>query len=88
MSTRLILIRHGRTEWNHDGRFQGQADVELDAVGRAQAVAMASRVALLAPGVLLSSPLVRARETADALASATAKHPELLSTFQCYGAGW
>ncbi len=71
MSTRLILIRHGRTEWNHDGRFQGQADVELDAVGRAQAVAMASRVALLAPGVLLSSPLVRARETADALASAT-----------------
>ena len=58
MSTRLILIRHGRTEWNHDGRFQGQADVELDAVGRAQAMAMASRVALLAPGVLLSSLLV------------------------------
>lgn len=71
MSTRLILIRHGRTEWNHDGRFQGQADVELDAVGRAQAGAMAGRVAEFGPGVLWSSPLVRARETASALASAT-----------------
>ena len=69
MSTRLVLVRHGRTAWNHDGRFQGQADIPLDAVGAAQAAALAPRVAALGVGALWSSPLLRAKATADALAS-------------------
>ena len=36
-AARLVLWRHGRTEWNVEGRFQGQADVSLDEVGREQA---------------------------------------------------
>lgn len=68
---RLVFIRHGRTEWNATGRFQGQADIPLDDLGRAQAAAMAPWVARLNPDAIISSPLVRARETADALASET-----------------
>lgn len=71
MSTRLILIRHGRTAWNADGRFQGRADVPLDEHGLAQASAMAPLVAHLGPEAIVSSPLLRARQTADALASVT-----------------
>lgn len=69
-STRLILVRHGRTAWNADGRFQGQADVPLDDVGRGQAARLASPVAGLSPDAFVSSDLVRARETAEVLASA------------------
>lgn len=71
MSTRLVLVRHGRTEWNAVGRFQGQADVPLDEVGMAQAVALAPRLAALEPGALVSSPLIRARATAAAVAALT-----------------
>lgn len=67
-STRLILVRHGRTAWNHAGRFQGQADISLDDVGRAQASAMAPWVARLGPHAVVSSDLVRARETGEILA--------------------
>ncbi len=66
-STRLILIRHGRTAWNHSGRFQGQSDIPLDEVGRAQAFAMAPFVAGLAPEAIVSSDLARAQETAEIL---------------------
>lgn len=69
MTARLVLVRHGRTEWNADGRFQGQADVPLDDVGVAQAVALAPRIAALSPDAVVSSPLVRAKATAVALAS-------------------
>lgn len=71
MSTRLVLVRHGRTAWNHAGRFQGQADIELDEVGRAQAARMAPLVAGLGLDALVSSDLLRARQTAAALAAAS-----------------
>ena len=71
MSARLILIRHGRTEWNADGRFQGQADVPLDDVGRAQASALAPHIAALGPVAVVSSPLVRALDTAREVALAS-----------------
>jgi glucosyl-3-phosphoglycerate phosphatase len=68
---RLVVWRHGRTEWNAVGRFQGQLDPPLDAVGRAQAAWTAPHLAAALSGediVLVSSDLQRARDTAGALA--------------------
>lgn len=70
MSRTLILLRHGQTAWNAEGRAQGHTDVPLDAVGRAQAAAVASVIAGLAPVFVRSSDLARAAETADAVADA------------------
>ena len=61
---RLVLVRHGRTAWNAERRFQGHADVELDEVGHAEAAATATHLASFAPSVLWSSDLARARQTA------------------------
>jgi probable phosphoglycerate mutase len=68
---RLVVWRHGRTAWNAGGRFQGQLDPPLDAVGRAQAARTAPYLAAALAGgdiVLVSSDLVRAQDTAAALA--------------------
>jgi probable phosphoglycerate mutase len=67
---RLVLWRHGRTEWNAEGRFQGQLDPPLDEKGRRQAALAAPYVAAgLTPEdtVVVSSDLVRAADTARAL---------------------
>jgi broad specificity phosphatase PhoE len=67
---RLVLWRHGRTEWNAAGRFQGQLDPPLDAEGRTQAVRVAPHLAAGLPAdgtVVVSSDLSRAAETAAAL---------------------
>jgi len=69
--TRLILWRHGRTEWNSQRRFQGQTDVPLDEVGLAQARAAAGQLRLLSPAKIVSSDLQRAFVTASALGDAT-----------------
>jgi probable phosphoglycerate mutase len=61
----LVLLRHGRTGWNAERRFQGQADPPLDDIGRAQAHVVADLIAALRPDVLLSSDLLRAMETAE-----------------------
>jgi probable phosphoglycerate mutase len=67
----LVLLRHGETDWNAEGRAQGHADVPLNALGHAQASAVARELALLAPVRLWSSDLVRAVQTAEHLAAAT-----------------
>jgi probable phosphoglycerate mutase len=67
---RIILWRHGRTEWNASGRFQGQLDPPLDAVGGGQAAAVAALLAAELPAagtVVVSSDLSRASDTAGAL---------------------
>ncbi len=61
---RLILVRHGQTEWNAARRLQGQTDIALNDRGRAQARALGPLVAELAPDVAFTSDLVRAAETA------------------------
>jgi broad specificity phosphatase PhoE len=62
---RLVLLRHGRTAWNAEGRGQGHADVGLDEVGHAQARLAAPWLATTwTPSLLWSSDLARARETA------------------------
>lgn len=65
---RLLIWRHGRTEWNADGRVQGQEDVGLDEVGRRQATVTAPVLAQQRPAVVVSSDLQRAHHTAQALA--------------------
>ncbi|WP_028661170.1 histidine phosphatase family protein [Nocardioides insulae] len=67
---RLILLRHGRTTFNHQQRIQGQLDAPLDAAGLAQAAEVAPLVAALSPVVIWSSDLARAAVTADHVAEA------------------
>jgi len=63
---RLTLIRHALTDWNVNGRFQGQTDVPLSDEGREQARQLARYVSgLEADAVVFASPLARARETAE-----------------------
>ena len=68
---RVIVLRHGRTAWNAQRRFQGQADPPLDDLGRAQAFEAACLLAALAPDVIVSSDARRATETAAPLADIT-----------------
>jgi broad specificity phosphatase PhoE len=64
----IWFIRHGESLWNAEGRWQGQADPPLSALGRSQAHALAETLAPLAVGrrvLLAASDLVRAMETAE-----------------------
>jgi probable phosphoglycerate mutase len=69
--TRLIVWRHGNTDWNAGGRVQGQTDVPLNDVGRKQAVEAAALLAVLRPDAIVASDLRRAADTAAALAART-----------------
>lgn len=66
--TRLYLIRHGQTDWNLEGRVQGQTDVPLSPLGEMQAEELAERLAEIPLGAIISSPLSRTRQTAEPLA--------------------
>ena len=76
--TRLILVRHGRTEWNRVERFRGRADIKLDKVGIKQAEAAAARIADWQVSTLYSSPLRRASTTAEILARPLSLEVKLL----------
>lgn len=65
--TYLYLIRHARSTWNAQGRMQGHADPPLDELGLRQAEALAERFDRLKVDALYSSPLQRARSTAEAV---------------------
>jgi broad specificity phosphatase PhoE len=69
--TRLIIWRHGNTDYNAENRVQGQTDIPLNERGHAQAAAAARLIADLAPDVIISSDLRRATETAAPLAALT-----------------
>jgi broad specificity phosphatase PhoE/ribonuclease HI len=75
--TRLILVRHGETILNTQGRYSGRHDVPLSPFGERQAEATAHRVAGLAPAVaaVVSSPLQRCTTTAAAIAATTGVPP-------------
>lgn len=68
--SRLVLLRHGRTEWNATGRYQGHEDVPLSAEGVRQAELVAPAIAALGPRALWSSDLSRASVTAEVLGAA------------------
>ncbi|PSM18839.1 histidine phosphatase family protein [Nitratireductor sp. StC3] len=69
----FYAMRHGETAWNAQGRFQGHSDIALSPAGRAQALAgaaglramLANEPRLSAPERIVTSPLARARETAE-----------------------
>lgn len=79
MRTRVLLVRHGETELSIDRRYSGRGDVPLTALGEQQAAAVASRVAMLVDATVsvMSSPLMRARRTAAAIADATGGEVEV-----------
>jgi broad specificity phosphatase PhoE len=85
--TRLILWRHGETAWNADDRVQGQTDVDLSEVGRAQAAESAPRIAALRPDLLISSDLKRAAGTAETLVVLTGLRAayDVRLRERCYG---
>ena len=63
--TEFILLRHGETDWNRELRFQGQVDVPLNATGHAQAQRLAQRLAAEPVHHIVSSDLLRTRQTAQ-----------------------
>jgi probable phosphoglycerate mutase len=65
-----ILMRHGETEWNKQGRVMGRNPVELTEHGRAQVAATARFAETIKPDLIVTSPLVRARQSAEILAAA------------------
>lgn len=69
--TRLIVWRHGNTDWNAADRVQGQTDTSLNDLGREQAAAAAPLLAALQPDAIVASDLQRATDTAAALAALT-----------------
>ena len=64
----VLLARHGETDWNAERRFQGHADRPLTDLGRAQAEALAERLARAPIAAVYASDLSRARETAEIVA--------------------
>lgn len=66
--TRLLVVRHGETAWNVEGRYQGQADPPLNDRGTAQAEEAAARLENAGVDAIYTSPLKRAAQTAEAIA--------------------
>ena len=69
---RMVLVRHGETDWNRQGRFQGQIDIPLNANGRSQAEAAGRFLAPVSFHRAYSSSMARPRQTAEAI---LASHP-------------
>ena len=77
----LILVRHGLTDWNASGKLLGRIDIGLNENGRAQAQAAAEALRSFPVRAILSSPQVRARETAAPIASAHGLEVEIEPAF-------
>ncbi|WP_296945957.1 histidine phosphatase family protein [uncultured Massilia sp.] len=69
-ATDLLLIRHGETAWNAERRLQGHLDIPLNPEGERQAALLAGALAAQTVDAVVSSDLMRARQTAQALAAA------------------
>lgn len=69
-ATRVVLLRHGETEWNRVERFRGRIDVELNQMGQRQALAVARRLSAWQIEAIYSSPMKRALQTAQPVAEA------------------
>jgi len=65
---RVFIVRHGETNWNLEGRIQGISDVPLNATGLEQAQKIANRLRLQHFDAIFTSPLKRAKQTAELIA--------------------
>ena len=85
--TRLLVIRHGETVWNVEGRVQGYMDSPLTPAGEAQAAALGRRFAGEPPHAVYSSDLGRTRQTVAPLVEATGLDLRLDEGLRerCYG---
>src|SRR4051794_18853841 len=63
----LLLVRHGETPWNREGRYQGRTDTQLTPEGEAQARGLGRRLAGIPIAIAIASPLIRTRRTAEAI---------------------
>lgn len=75
-TTRLLLVRHGETTWNADAVYRGRSEIPLSETGKSQAELVGRSLAAEGVTGLYSSPLLRARETADAIMRATGVNAE------------
>jgi broad specificity phosphatase PhoE len=73
--TDVLLVRHGETVWHADNRYAGRTDVALSERGREQAERLAAGLHDARLSAIWTSPLARARDTADAVARATGLRP-------------
>ena len=87
LATTILLIRHGETAWNAEKRLQGHLDIALNAEGERQAALLAAALAAERIDHIISSDLMRARQTAEAICqargAALATDPALRE--RCYG---
>jgi probable phosphoglycerate mutase len=78
---KIYFIRHGETDWNLEGRLQGQKDIPLNDVGRVQAEEAARKLEALVPHfedlAYVASPMTRTRETMEILRATLGLHPEV-----------
>jgi probable phosphoglycerate mutase len=65
----ILLVRHGETAWNREGRYQGRTDIPLSETGQAQVRALGERLRPIPISVAYASPLSRAKNTAEAIVS-------------------
>ena len=88
ISTTICILRHGETDWNSSGRLQGREDIELNDLGREQAFHSARYFKTEPWNIMISSPLKRAYETAQIIASQISiptVHVVNEITERCYG---
>ena len=75
MITKILFVRHGQTDWNVKGRWQGHADIPLNETGRAQAAALANRLADWPVTAVVTSDLQRCMQTAQPIGEAIGLQP-------------
>lgn len=80
--TTFVLVRHGETDWNREGRWQGHADPPLNETGRRQAHEVAERLAEMPLDAIYSSDLRRALETAEIVGARKGMTPRPMASLR------